>query len=389
MSLCSLLEKIEQETWRESGISFVTSVTRLMERLLDYRDCMKGDETENKRIGCTVNLLNFYKSEINKDEMYVRYVHKLCDMYLQAHNYTESSPCSMSRSTTTRVSAGSGIGFYGRKFPFFLRNKEFVCRGYDYERLEAFQQRMLGEFPQAIAMQHPNQPDEAILQCDAQCILFTCVCVCVCVRQRDEYHDVHEVIIRGAGSLTQGPKDLQIYAVTPVPENLGVLQMDRVPERIKSFYRVNNVRRFRYDRPFHKGPKDKDNEFKVEVSPLQNALEVVESKNQELRSLIGQYQLQQLHSNVSLFSMTLNGVIDAAVNGGVARYQEAFFDKEYLSNHPEDTDKITQLKDLMQDQVHILGLGLAVHEKLVHPEMRPLHKKLIDQFHVMRTGLCL
>ncbi|KAL0159601.1 hypothetical protein M9458_043326, partial [Cirrhinus mrigala] len=55
---------------------------------------------------------------------------------------------------------------------------------------------------------------------------------------------------------------LQIYAVTPVPENIDVLQMDRVPDRIKSFYRVNNVRRFRYDRPFHKGPKDKENEFK-------------------------------------------------------------------------------------------------------------------------------
>lgn len=33
----SLLEKVEQETWRETGVSFVTSVTRLMERLLDYR----------------------------------------------------------------------------------------------------------------------------------------------------------------------------------------------------------------------------------------------------------------------------------------------------------------------------------------------------------------
>lgn len=59
-----------------------------------------------------------------------------------------------------------------KMFLFLMhQNKEFVCRGHDYERLEAFQQRMLGEFPQAIAMQHPNQPDEAILQCDAQCIL--------------------------------------------------------------------------------------------------------------------------------------------------------------------------------------------------------------------------
>lgn len=40
--------------------------------------------------------------------------------------------------------------------------------------------------------------------------------------------------------------------------------MERVPDRIKSFYRVNNVSHFRYDRPFHKGSKDKENEFKVE-----------------------------------------------------------------------------------------------------------------------------
>lgn len=54
----------------------------------------------------------------------------------------------------------------------FWQNKEYVCRGHDYERLEAFQQRMLSEFPQAVAMQHPNHPDDAILQCDAQCIFW-------------------------------------------------------------------------------------------------------------------------------------------------------------------------------------------------------------------------
>uniref|UniRef100_A0A8C7DDD3 Dedicator of cytokinesis 3 n=1 Tax=Oncorhynchus kisutch TaxID=8019 RepID=A0A8C7DDD3_ONCKI len=437
----SLLEKIEQETWRETGISFVTSVTRLMERLLDYRGCL------------VFNILCLF------EEMYIRYIHKLCDMHLQADNYTEAAftlllywellhweerplrdflhyPAQsewhrkegLSRKVIHYFNKGKcweygvplcrelafqyetlydyqslswirkmeaayydsimeqqrlepeffRVGFYGRKFPFFLRNKEFVCRGHDYERLEAFQQRMLGEFPQAIAMQHPNQPDESILQCDAQY--------------------------------------LQIYAVTPVPENVKILQMGRVPDRIKSFYRVNNVRRFRYDRPFHKGSKDRENEFKslwierttlilthplpgisrwfevekrelVEVSPLENAIYVVENKNHELRTLISQYQHKQLHGNINLLSMCLNGVIDAAVNGGIARYQEAFFDKEYISSHPEDTEKITALKDLMQEQVYILGAGLAVHDKLVHPEMRPLHKKLIDQFQMMRSSL--
>lgn len=60
----------------------------------------------------------------------------------------------------------------------------------------------------------------------------------------------------------------------------------------------------------------------VEVSPLENAITVVENKNQELRTLISQYQHKQLHGNINLLSMTLNGVIDAAVNGGIARYQE-------------------------------------------------------------------
>lgn len=60
----------------------------------------------------------------------------------------------------------------------------------------------------------------------------------------------------------------------------------------------------------------------MEVSPLENAIYVVENKTQELRTLISQYQHKQLHGNINLLSMTLNGVIDAAVNGGIARYQE-------------------------------------------------------------------
>lgn len=63
--------------------------------------------------------------------------------------------------------------------------------------------------------------------------------------------------------LNTWPSDLQIYAVTPVSDISDVPQLERVPERIKSFYRINNVSRFHYDRPFHKGPKDRENEFRV------------------------------------------------------------------------------------------------------------------------------
>uniref|UniRef100_A0A672S509 Dedicator of cytokinesis 4 n=1 Tax=Sinocyclocheilus grahami TaxID=75366 RepID=A0A672S509_SINGR len=399
----SLLKKIERETWRESGVSHIATVTRLMERLLDYRDCMKIGEVDGKTMGCTVNLLNFYKTELNKEEMYIRYIHKLYELHLKAQNYTEASytlllydellewterplrefltypmqsewqrkeclhltiihnfdrgKCwenciilcrelanqyeafydyrNLSKMRVTSLydkimnqqrlePEFFRVGFYGKKFPFFLRNKEFVCRGNDYERLEAFQQRMLSEFPHAIAMQHANLPDQTIHQADAQY--------------------------------------LQIYPVSPVPENQDVLQRDGVPNNIKSFYKVNHIWRFRYDRPFHKGTKDKENEFKslwverttlalaqslpgisswfevekrelVEMSPLENASEVIENKTLQLRTLIAQCQMRQM-LNINPLTMCLNGVIDAAVNGGLARYQEVWDWMESRVNLP-------------------------------------------------------
>lgn len=62
--------------------------------------------------------------------------------------------------------------------------------------------------------------------------------------------------------------------------------------------------------------------YQIEVSPLENAIYVVENKTQELRTLISQYQHRQHQGNINPLSMLLNGVIDAAVNGGIARYQE-------------------------------------------------------------------
>lgn len=38
-------------------------------------------------------------------------------------------------------------------------------------------------------------------------------------------------------------------------------------------------------------------------------------------------------------------------------------------------------------KAQILEFGLAVHEKFVPQDMRPLHKKLVDQFFVMKSSL--
>jgi len=58
-SACRLLDRVQSEdpAWKESGAAFISSVTRLLERLLDYRSVIQGDENRDKRMSCTVNLL--------------------------------------------------------------------------------------------------------------------------------------------------------------------------------------------------------------------------------------------------------------------------------------------------------------------------------------------
>lgn len=79
----------QHTTMKDEGTKFVKTVTRLMERLLEYR-CIITDENKENRMSCTVSLLDFY-SEINRKEMYIRYLNKLCDLHLECDNYTEAA----------------------------------------------------------------------------------------------------------------------------------------------------------------------------------------------------------------------------------------------------------------------------------------------------------
>ena len=62
--------------------------------------------------------------------------------------------------------------------------------------------------------------------------------------------------------------DIQICNVKPIPEDnpLFLEAGTDIPEKIASFYQVNDVRKFQLDRPVHKGPIDKENEFKVSTT---------------------------------------------------------------------------------------------------------------------------
>lgn len=52
-----------------------------------------------------------------------------------------------------------------------FQNNVFIYRGLEYERIEAFTQRLLTEFPSAQIMSKNSPPSHAVLNSDVQCIL--------------------------------------------------------------------------------------------------------------------------------------------------------------------------------------------------------------------------
>ncbi|XP_016844337.1 dedicator of cytokinesis protein 3 isoform X2 [Nasonia vitripennis] len=457
-----LLDRVQSEdpTWKDSGTAFITSVTRLLERLLDYRSVIQGDENRDKRMSCTVNLLNFYKNEFNRKEMYLRYIYKLHDLHLAAENYTEAGFTMKLYAdqlgwSSTLLAADHNhpqqpewqrkellylkiihyfdrgkcwekgiplckelavlyetrlydyaklsdvlkvqakfldniltqlrpepeyfrVGFYGLSFPLFVRNKLFIYRGLEYERIGAFTQRLQTEFPSAQILMKNSPPDETILSSEGQYI--------------------------------------QICNVKPIPEegSLGCGQFE-VPERVVAFYLVNDVRRFVFDRPLHRGQVDRENEFKslwierttltteaklpgilrwfevIEkrselLAPVQYACETMQSVERELRRLVAQYTAEP-HRNINPFSMRLQGIIDANVMGGITKYQEAFLTTEFARQNPEMVPHVNRLKNLILDQMSVLEAGLLLHGQIAPSGVQPLHKRLIERFTQLKQSL--
>uniref|UniRef100_A0AAZ3RFL8 Dedicator of cytokinesis 2 n=1 Tax=Oncorhynchus tshawytscha TaxID=74940 RepID=A0AAZ3RFL8_ONCTS len=267
------------------------------------------------------------------------------------------------------------VGYYGQGYPPFLRNKVFIHRGKEYERREDFQNQLMSQFPSAVRLNITTMPGDDVRLSPLQYI--------------------------------------QCFTVQPVLEIPPHLKNKPVPDQINNFYKSNYVQRFHYSRPVRRGPVDPNNEFvsmwierttfttvyklpgilrwfefsfslcQTTISPLENAIETMESTNDKILTMVNQYQADDALP-INPLSMLLNGIVDPAVMGGFAKYEKAFFTEEYNLQHPEDRDKLYRLKDLIAWQIPLLGGGISLHGKRVTDDLRPFHERMEECFKHMR-----
>ncbi|XP_052251846.1 dedicator of cytokinesis protein 1-like isoform X3 [Dreissena polymorpha] len=442
------LECNSSEKLRKPGHEFVEMVTKLLQRLLEYRHIIQ-DDIKDHRMSCIVNLLDFY-DKIDRREMYVRYLHKLCTMHLECDNYTEAA-CTFQLyakllswsedplpailvsekfpeaqthrelkemlyhhvvsyfdkgqmwemgielckeianlyenvlfdyeklSFILRQQAGLfekvmkemrpdpeyfRVGYYGNGFPSFLQNKVFIYRGKAYERLQDFCGRMQTLFPNAELMKTLNAPSEELKESEKQY--------------------------------------LQINAVTPVMELHQKFRNKEISEKILKYYQINEVKMFTYSRRIDEGGSNIANIWQekfnmltsnplpgilcwfpvtdtvvCKVSPIETAIETLNSSNKKLTSAIDHLQSEH-NAQANQLGMLLKGIVDAAVNGGISNWKH-FYADDFATNK-KDEEFVVELKEATKNQASLIRDGMFVHKRRCAEVQRQFHMYLEEKF---------
>jgi len=174
---------------------------------------------------------------------------------------------------------------------------------------------------------------------------------------------------------------------------------ERAPLRLKKYYRENETDTYFYTSAVQKKKHKKDNEFRslwitktfivcedsipsmrrrvpvlstkvVEYTPFQTAINNLIQKNGQLSKTIETLENDPAKSTNAI-SMELNGVLDAAVMGGVSKYREAFFDGTYLSEYPDETRLVGPFVDSLKEQMFVAKEGLDSYGKYAIEQLRP------------------
>uniref|UniRef100_A0A8D2JDN8 Dedicator of cytokinesis 1 n=1 Tax=Varanus komodoensis TaxID=61221 RepID=A0A8D2JDN8_VARKO len=418
----------------KNGETFVKLVVRLMERLLDYRTIMHDENKEN-RMSCTVNVLNFYK-EIEREEMYIRYLYKLCDLHKECDNYTEAAytlllhakllkwseePCAAHLTQRDGYQAATQgqlkDQLYQEIIHYFDKGKmweEAIALGkelaeqyenemFDYEQLSELLKKQAQFYENIVKVIRPK-PDYFAVGYYGQGFP-TFLRNKVFIFRGKEYERREDFEAR---LLTQFPNAEKMKTTSPPGEDIKNFpgqyiqcftvkpKLDLpakfhkpVSEQILSFYRVNEVQRFEYSRPVRKGEKNPDNEFAnmwiertiyVTGYKLPGILRWFEVKS------VFMVEISPLENAIETMQLTndkINNMVQQHLNdpnlpiNPLSMLLNGIVDPAVMGGFTNyEKSKKNSLKYNCLFQIPFLAEGIRIHGEKVTEALRPFHERM-------------
>ncbi|EFP83337.2 hypothetical protein PGT21_031228 [Puccinia graminis f. sp. tritici] len=263
------------------------------------------------------------------------------------------------------------VAFYGQGFPPSVQNRQFVYRGYEWEKYAAFCDRM-----------HNKHPNAQIIQSDAI--------------STDEL------------AYAEG-QYLQITRVVAEPDRTTVVfKNPEVSSSVVSYYEHNATNTFSHSKPFNKDNVDPSDTVRMwvektflvcedvfptvlkrseileirvlEISPIENAIMITEQKTRELESLHRRYlaltKTSDAKLNTNPLSMALNSIVDTPAKTGIPAFRNVFLTPNYLEEHPQQVHPVQMLRQAIDHQTTVINASLQLHQYLCPPEMKAFHATL-------------
>ncbi|KAI9303949.1 hypothetical protein BJ944DRAFT_240997 [Cunninghamella echinulata] len=329
------------------------------------------------------------------------------------------------------------VGFYGRGFPASIRNQQFIYRGMAWEKMASFSERIQNRHPNAQILSSKlcsmsTLPDDQLreleTESDGQFIQITAVTPELDmnansilsnpmtgdkIKKYYEFNQVHQFTYSRPVTKEEGDEDEEENEhenqegndhhdgnqeshsegkeksdqANDDDDDDAVIEPPNFTKQELDFLHLwTEQTTFTSQDVFPTialRSKIKFIQIK-EISPIENAVNAMNNKTNELISLDKVYadHIGQSQSNFNLnpFSMALNGAVDAPVNGGVPLYKKAFLSSYYRKKHPKLIPWIDLLKKAIDEQVLVIDRCLVTHSQLVSNEMKPFHNNLIELF---------
>lgn len=366
--------------------------------LFGYLNITKNDSKRNILLDKCLSLCE----ETKTYEIGINAINYVEPLYLQNYKYDKLSEILLKKSDYySKIYNGDRslsplfpnyfyIGLFGDEWSVIYKNKEFIAKANNFEKLDTFSQRFKKLFSSAeLDLSQKPLTEEQINDNKSKRIIKTFILSVVNV---DEINKKGVVPIRDKTmpkSVRQYKKSNESkyfcssYAVNKhIPKSNNEFLDKWI---IKTYYETKE------EFPFAIRFSEIKTIKTFELNPILGAIDALNSKINEISdSICDANKVEVVSQN---YTQLLGGVIDAAVNGGLINYYP-IINGEYKKTHPEiyesidnENDIINELINSLHKLIDILNEAMTIQDLKCDKQMRPFHEHLMSKFEQMKKVL--
>lgn len=385
LSQCQTVWKTEIEKCATKSFAFINSPDTTMNKHQLLTDCLSlCESTKVYEVGIkTLDYIEpYYKSTYQYTELSDCLKHK-SEYYLKI--------ISEDRTLSNVFPNYYYVGFFGENWVQFYKNKDYIAKANNFEKLDTFSQRIKNQFPDSeLDLSQKPLTKEQLNDLKNKRVIKTFI----------------------LSVATKGEID-----------NNGIIPIDNrtTPNKIRQYSKNNDTKYFCSSYAVKKHEGKSNNEFlekwiikiyyecedvfpfpirfspivktkTITLNPIEGAIDALHSKINDINdAILDSAAIKVVSQN---FTQMLGGVIDAAVNGGLANYYP-IINGEYKTTYPEiaeslneNADKIIgDLREALNQLILALEHAMSVHQLKCDVQMRPFHEHLMAKFVQMKKAL--